>query len=174
MVLSDTDCFCLSYNINNWGGRQCKAYNAYSCALIAISTSENELVCGIFGAVSGLFTDIGSGKLTGFNAVIFLLIGVVASLLFLHYIRRSVINVVAITFAAAIIQGLLNFFFFYALIGYESYHIVFIKFTMPSVLFTTISAIIIYFVIKAVLIRFEEPDGLIVGRTYKKGKKERL
>ena len=25
--------------------------------LIAISTSENELVCGIFGAVSGLFTD---------------------------------------------------------------------------------------------------------------------
>ena len=137
--------------------------------LIALSTSENELISGIFGAICGLLVDLSCGKLFGFNGVIFLLVGVFSSLLFLHLMRKNILNVIVLTVVAAVIQGLLDFFFYYVMWKYEGTNIVFMKIILPSVIFTTIASPFVYLIIKYIIVKFAEPDGVIVENTSLKG-----
>ncbi len=137
--------------------------------IIALSTSENELISGIVGALCGLLVDLSCGKLFGFNGVIFLLVGVFASFLFLHLMRKNILNVIVITAIAAAIQGLLDFFFYYVMWKYEGINTVFMMIIIPSVIFTTIASPIVYLIMKHIIVKFAEPDGVIVENTSLKG-----
>lgn len=139
--------------------------------VIAISISENELVSGIVGAVSGLLVDLSCGKLLGTNGIYFLIIGVVASFLFLHLMRRNIINAIVLTVAVAFIHGMLDFFFYYAMWNYEKIGVVFREITIPSIIYTTISAPFVYIIIKWIVSKFAEREGIEVENSKLKGSK---
>ena len=130
--------------------------------IIAISTTQNELTAGIVGAISGLLVDFSFNKLVGINGVYFLLIGVITSFLFLHLMRKNFINVTVLTAIAAAIHGLLDFFLYYAMWNYNEIDVVFKKITLPSIIYTTLSAPIIFLIINWVLNKFAEPNGIVV------------
>lgn len=159
----------IAYSISVTGGAGKAKPILLIPVLIALSTSENELVSGIVGALCGLLVDLSCGKLFGFNGVLFLLFGVFASFLFLHLMRKNILNVIVLSAVAAIIQGLLDFFFFYVMWNYDKIRIVFFKITLPSIIFTTIAAPFVYFIIKYIIVKFAEPDGVIVENTSLKG-----
>ena len=130
--------------------------------VIVISTTENELISGIVGAISGLLVDLSCGKLIGSNAIFFLLIGVISSFFFLHLMRRNFINITVFTAIASIIHGLLDFFFYYVMWNYENLFSIF-KFTIiKPIVLTTISAPIVYLFLMFILNRFMEVYNIII------------
>lgn len=128
--------------------------------VIAVAMSENELVAGIIGAVCGMLTDLALGKFLGVNAMLFLIFGVLASFLFLNLVKRNFINTVLLTAIAAVIHGLLDFFFFYVIWGYEDLSVVFLHITLLSALYTVISSAVLYFVVTKTIGLFTEKEGL--------------
>lgn len=137
--------------------------------LILISTSENELVTGIVGAIIGLLIDLSCDKLFGFNGILFLIIGAFSSFLFLHLMRRNILNVILLTVIAAVVHGLFDFFFYYVMWQYENIDIVFKKIILPSMIYTTISSPIVYLIMKKILAKFSEEDEIIVENNSVKG-----
>lgn len=137
--------------------------------LIIISTSENELVTGIVGAIIGLLIDLSCDKLFGFNGILFLIIGALSSFLFLHLMRRNILNVIFLTVIAAVVHGLFDFFFYYVMWQYENIDIVFKKIILPSMIYTTISSPIVYLIMKKILAKFSEEDEIIVENNSVKG-----
>lgn len=130
--------------------------------VICISAGENELVSGIVGSFCGLLLDMSSGKLIGGNAFFLLITGVVTSLIFLHLMRKNLINVTIIIILASVINGLLDLFFYFAMWNYENYSTVFIKRTVPSAVLTIIFSPIIYFIIKYITSKFAEPEIMVL------------
>ena len=62
--------------------------------------------------------------------------------------RKNILNVIVLTVVAAVIQGLLDFFFYYVMWKYEGTDTVFMKIILPSVIFTTIASPFVYLIIK--------------------------
>ncbi len=129
--------------------------------VVVIALNENELISGICGAVCGLLIDIACGKLLGISGIYFLLVGVGSSFLFLHLMKRNLINTIIITAVASVIHGLLDFFFYYGLWGYSHLSVVFKEIMIPSAIFTTISSVIYYFIITKTTKLFTQDDGTI-------------
>lgn len=115
---------------------------------VCISMGESEMVGALVGLCCGYLLDLSMGKLSGFNAFILMVICMFTSILFLYLMRQNIINIVAITFAATLIQGGLDFWFYYAIWGYENASAIFTGYFLPSMIFTVISSPIVYIVIK--------------------------
>ncbi len=127
--------------------------------VISIGAFENEFVSGITGAVCGFLLDISMGKLIGTNALLLLMVGTVTSLLFLHLLRKNLINILVITSVVAFIQGMYDFFFYYSIWSEDHHTIVFKKMTLPSIAYTVISVPFIYYLIKFIEIKTNNPDS---------------
>jgi len=115
---------------------------------LCISMHENEMTASIVGLICGFMLDSACGKIFGFNAFLLMVFCMFTSLLFLYLMRQNIINIIAITIAATLIQGTLDFFFFYAMWGYDSVGLVFLHNIIPSMIFTIISSVFIYFIVK--------------------------
>lgn len=129
---------------------------------VCLAMSQNELVAGIIGAVCGLLVDITCGTIIGVNAVILLVVCVSISLLCLHLIKNNLIDAVLITIATAILQGFLNFFFNYVIWRVENYRYILTSMILPSVVWTTMTAPIVYLVIKYVFSKLSNQEKIIV------------
>ena len=115
---------------------------------INISMRESEMTSAITGLICGYVLDMACGKLVGFNAFLLMIFCLFTSLLFQYLMRQNVINIIAITFVATIIQGLLDFFFYYAIWGYDKVGSVFTNEILPSMIFTIIWSGILYVIVK--------------------------
>ncbi len=132
--------------------------------LISLCTFETDLSCGITGAIFGLMFDYSASKLMGLNGLFFLLVGVIVSLCFIYFMKKNVVNVWAATVIAAAVHGLLDFFFTYLLYGYDHCLVVFLKYTIPTFVYTSISAPFIYFIIKFIYNKCTEKQGVSVKK----------
>lgn len=117
---------------------------------VSISMYNNELVSGIIGGICGILLDTVTGKLLGFNAVIMLVLGVASSFLFLHLLKRNILNTIVLTAVIAFLQGLLDLFFNYAMWDIPDYSVVFTGRILPSIVKTILTSPIIYLIIKII------------------------
>lgn len=130
--------------------------------VICISANESEIISGEIGLISGFLLDISSDKLLGSNAIFLVLTGVFTSLLFLHLMRKNIVNVILITIVAAFLHGAVDFFFYFAIWGFEGYKLVFTERTIPSIIYTIISSPFIYLIIKIISIKFGRPEKVVI------------
>lgn len=126
--------------------------------VIVISAFENELISGITGAICGFLLDIAMGKLIGTNALLLLAVGAFTSLLFLHLLRKNLINIIVITACTAFIQGIYDFFFYYSIWNSEGYQSVFKIISLPSMAYTVLSAPFVYFTVKFIELKTGEAE----------------
>ncbi|MEG1965505.1 MAG: rod shape-determining protein MreD, partial [Oscillospiraceae bacterium] len=68
----------------------------YVCA-IAIAMFEGEFIGGIFGIVVGMFCDLGSYNIFGFNSIFLLIVCVAIGLAFIYFMKNSKINLLIMT-----------------------------------------------------------------------------
>lgn len=115
---------------------------------ICIATHEDIMLSCVVGVVSGFMLDSAMGKLFGYNAVLMLAVCMFTSLLFMYLMRQNVVNIIWITAVAALLQGSLDFLFYYAMWGHENVSMIFTGTFLPSILFTVLSSPVIYFIIK--------------------------
>ena len=117
---------------------------------IGIAVNNNMYGSAVTGAVCGFLTDICCGKLFGYNAVILAFFCIAANLLFELYLKDRFINYMIITTVASFLQCWLDYKFYYQIWGYENVGRIFRRVSLKIWLYTVISAVFIFLVLKLV------------------------
>ena len=117
---------------------------------IGIAINNNIYCAAVTGAVCGFLTDISCGKLFGYNAVILAFFCIAANLVFELYLRDRFINFMMITAVVSYIQCRLDYKFYYQMWGYENVSRIFVRVSLRVWIYTVISAVFIYIVLKLV------------------------
>lgn len=117
---------------------------------ICIAVNNNQLGSAFTAAVCGFLIDISCDRLVGYNAVILTFFCILVSLLFELYLRHRLFNVLIVTAAAAFVQGWLDYKFYYEIWNYDNVSEIFKSVTIPVWIYTVISTVFIYFIIKLI------------------------
>lgn len=122
--------------------------------VICVCMFESVMPSAIFAMFGGLLWDISSDKVLGFNAIIFVLCGVIISLLCIYYLHTKLMNFLGFCASVLILQGLLDYLFYYAIWGYQDAHIVLVSNILPCVAYTTVVGIPVYFLVRFISNKF--------------------
>lgn len=117
---------------------------------LAIAIDNNQYGSVFTGAMCGFLIDISCGKLFGYNAVILAFFCIVVSLLLELYLRHKFINFMIISAAVSYIQCRLDYKFYYEIWDYENVERIFTRYTMRVWIYTVISSVFIYLIIKLI------------------------
>lgn len=123
-------------------------------AAMCISMFEEPMNSAIMGCASGLLLDTALGTLIGLNGIIMLWCCLTSSLLFHFYMRRHIVNIIMLNAAAVIGQGVIHYFFFYAIWEYDAAGKIFLREFLPVMLYTIIAVIPFFFIIRFLSKRF--------------------
>lgn len=114
---------------------------------LCIASYAREHTALIIGIVCGLLLDIVCGKLIGFNAILLCLMCIGISLLYKHFLMHRLLSFMILAAAGIFIQGILDYFFFYAIWNYSNVSFIFTNHIIPCCIYTLISALPVYAVI---------------------------
>lgn len=114
---------------------------------LCISTYAKEHTALITGIICGLLLDIVCNKLLGFNALILCLMCTGISLLYKHFLMHRLFNFIILAAAGIFIQGVLDYFFFFAIWDYSNVSFIFSHYMLPCCVSTLVSALPVYAVI---------------------------
>ena len=117
---------------------------------IGIAVNNNMYGSAVTGAVCGFLTDICCGKLFGYNAVVLTFFCILANLLFELYLKDRFINYMIITAVVSYIQCRLDYKFYYQIWEYENVGRIFVRVSLRVWIYTVISAVFVYLVLKLV------------------------
>ena len=117
---------------------------------VGIAVNNNIYASAVTGAICGFLIDICCGKLFGYNAVILTVFCIAANLVFELYLKDRFINYFIITAAAAFLQCWLDYKFYYQIWDYEYVGRIFRKVSMKVWLYTVISSVFVFLVLKLV------------------------
>ncbi|MCR4639601.1 rod shape-determining protein MreD [Ruminococcus sp.] len=117
---------------------------------IGIAVNNNMYGSAVTGAVCGFLTDICCGKLFGYNAVVLTFFCILANLIFELYLKNRFINYMLITTVVSYIQCWLDYKFYYQIWEYENVGRIFVKVSLRVWIYTVISAVFVYLVLKLV------------------------
>ncbi|PWJ13089.1 rod shape-determining protein MreD [Ruminococcus flavefaciens] len=117
---------------------------------VGIAVNNNIYASAVTGAICGFLIDICCGKLFGYNAVILTVFCIAANLVFELYLKDRFINYFIITAAAAFLQCWLDYKFYYQIWDYEHVGRIFRKVSMKVWLYTVISSVFVFLVLKLV------------------------
>ncbi len=101
----------------------------------------------IIGIVCGLLLDIVCGKLIGFNALLLCIMCLGMSILYKHLLMHRLFSFLILAAVGIFIQGILDYFFFYAMWDYSNVSFLFKHHILPCCLYTLISSLPVYAVI---------------------------
>lgn len=124
--------------------------------VICIALFENEAAAAAFGVAAGLLWDISGNTIFGYKAILLMCCCIAVSLLVMYLMRNNLLNALFFIFAIMLLEELLTFFLYYVLWGYENSYIILLKYTLPTICYTIIMMIPIYFVTKSVAKKFNE------------------
>ena len=126
--------------------------------VMCVAMYEEPFDSAIIGCVAGLLLDTAQGTLIGFSGIAMLWCCLGTSLLFHFFMRRHIVNIVMLNAAASLGQGILHYFFFYAIWEYDNGGQIFLDRFLPVMIYTAIAVIPFFFVIRFLVKRF----GIIV------------
>ncbi len=115
---------------------------------MCIAVFEEPFDAAVCGCIAGLLLDTAQGTLIGLSGIILLWCCLVTSLLFRFFMRKHIINIVMLNGAAVFIQGIIHYFFYYAIWGYDSSAKIFIREFLPVMIYTELAVIPLFFIIK--------------------------
>lgn len=121
---------------------------------MCVSMFEEPFDSAIMGCAAGLLLDTALGTLIGLNGIIMLWCCLGTSLLFHFFMRRHIVNIITLNAAAVLAQGLIHYFFYYAIWEYDSAGKIFTREFLPVMICTVISAVPFFFIIRFLSRRF--------------------
>ncbi len=123
-------------------------------AAMCISMFEEPFNSAIMGCAAGLLLDMAQGTLIGVSGIIMLWCCLISSLLFHFFMRRHILNIIMLNAAAVIGQGLIHYFFYYAIWEYDSAGKIFTREFRPVMIYTILAVIPFFFIIRFLSKRF--------------------
>ncbi|MBE6825406.1 MAG: rod shape-determining protein MreD [Oscillospiraceae bacterium] len=115
---------------------------------LCISSHTGEIQAMAVGTISGLLLDISCGKLLGYNAVLLVVCCVAVSLLYNYILRQKLFNILLLTAVCTLVQGYLDYTFYYSIWGHEDVGLIYTGVILPSGAMTVASTLLLYAPIK--------------------------
>lgn len=125
---------------------------------MCISMFEEPFDSAVTGCAAGLLLDMSQGTLIGLSGIVMLWCCLASSLLFHFFMRRHVLNIIMLNAAAVIGQGLVHYFFYYAIWEYDSSGKIFLNEFIPVMIYSVIAVIPFFFIVRFLVKKF----GIIV------------
>lgn len=119
-------------------------------AAVCVAMKEDILISGLTGVFGGFLLDAAMGKISGYNAIVMLVCCTAASLLFMYLMRQNLFSVLLITAAISVIQGLLDFLFYYAMWSEPHAGKVFVSYYLLAWVFTLLWTPVVYFLFRLI------------------------
>lgn len=119
---------------------------------------EMPLPAAIFGLVCGLFTDLASDYLIGFNALILMLLCVMISLIHTEYLKSKLLNTMIASLGVLIIQRALDYFFYYYIWNLDPDCYLLLHRILPCALLTLVFTLPIYYLVKLPAIKLQQDE----------------
>ena len=117
-------------------------------AAICIAMYEGEFTGGILGALAGLLCDLGSFTIFGFNGILVMAGCVAAGLLTFYLIQLKLINALFLGAGVLLLRGLIEYFFYFQMWGYEGAWRVLVFSTLPIVAYSTLAIVPMFFLVR--------------------------
>lgn len=122
--------------------------------MVCVCVFEEAIPSTVFAMFTGLLWDMSSSKLMGFNAIILVTGGVFISLLCIYYLHTKLINTVIFCAIMLLIQGSLDYFFYFELWGLEGRQLIFLTEILPTAAYSLLTVFPLYFIIKKISYKF--------------------
>jgi cell shape-determining protein MreD len=113
-------------------------------AAITLAMLEGEFVGGCYGAFAGLLCDIGGALIFGFNGFLTFLCCVGVGLLIIYLMRSTWVTCLLFVAVFMLIRGGLEFLFDFGMWGYEGAGEVFLSKALPSAIYSTLTAPLLF------------------------------
>ncbi len=123
--------------------------------IIALSMQEREWYAMAFGLLAGFMWDFSSGKTPGFNAAILMLCCIAVSLATMYFAGNNFLNSMLFCGLTMVLQGLLDYLFYYLVWGYENSHLILLRYILPTALYTTAVVPLFFFPLRWLHRKFE-------------------
>lgn len=114
---------------------------------MCISMFEEPFDAALVGCAAGLMLDSAQGTIVGLNGIIMLWCCLISSLLFHFFMRRYILSIMLVNFAAVLIQGIIHYFFYYAIWEHDESLGILLREFVPVMIYTEIAVIPFYFII---------------------------
>lgn len=124
--------------------------------MICVCMFENILPSAIFSAMTGLFWDVTSDKMLGFNAIIFLCIGTAIALFCVYFLHTKLVNSVMFCAIVAFTQGFIDYFFYYLIWNKENSELILASAIIPTALYSIIFAVPFFYIVRAISFKFND------------------
>ena len=123
--------------------------------LVTVCMFSSELTSAISGLLLGIFIDSVASTPPGFNAIVFMIIGVASSLIVKHLFNNNVLSSAALCALCSAFYYLLRWLFCIAFSANLTDNLFYImQIVFPSVLYTAILAIPFYYIEKKLYNKF--------------------
>ena len=117
-------------------------------AVVCIALFERSSGGEMLGLAGGLFMDIVSMQITGFNALFLMLAGCICSLLAVRLIRNNLLSALTVSAGAVCAYYLLHFLFFYLFKGRSEPFYYFFRYVIPGAAYTTLFSVPLYIIVR--------------------------
>ncbi len=113
-------------------------------AVVCIAMVEGEFVGGLLGALGGMLLDLGAFSVFGFYSIQLLVICVAIGLLVIYLMKNNLLSAAILCGGTALFLGITQFFFLYALWGYEDVFRLYLTKILPTGVYTTVFTPLFY------------------------------
>ena len=123
---------------------------------VCVSMYEGVMASAMFSMAAGLLWDISSDKLFGFNGLIFLCCGLMISLLCIYYLRTKLWNSLLFCGVTLVVQGLLDYVFYYAIWNLENTHLILLRVILSNAAYTLAVTPLVFLLVRLIENRFTQ------------------
>lgn len=127
-------------------------------ASVCIALHEGELAGGLYGALAGILCDTAGRVFFGYYSILLLAACAGAGLLIIYMMNLSLPNAVLICFVCAFCLCSLEYVLMYGMWNYEKAELIYLRQTLPTVLYTTVVTPVLYFVVRRVHFYFKSKE----------------
>ena len=124
---------------------------------LLVAIFEGEFAGGIYAACAGMLWGCSADMVFGYYSIILLVLAVACALIAQYGLSVSLFSSLLLSAGSAVILFLLDFFFQYAIWGYSGLSALFVRSVLPTATVTILFTIPLYFVVKFVSTRLQEP-----------------
>lgn len=125
--------------------------------LVPICMFCSEVTAAISGLIVGIFIDAVAATPQGFNAIVFMLLGLAVALTVRHLFNNNILSSVALCALCATVYFILRWIFCFAFSATFTENLTYLMQTaFPSVLYTCVFAVPLYYLEKALYNKFYE------------------
>ena len=129
---------------------QIKDVNAFLLIplVVCISLFEKSVPSLLFGAFAGVMWDMYSVTADGFFSVVLTAVGFLTAVIILFFMRNNVMTSLILSFLSTLFCNTLYWFNFILMEDDVSPFYIYLRYYLPSVLYTTIFAFVFYYTVK--------------------------